>query len=298
MIMSIIETALDRTKKKKKKSGDAQPGDTVATLLSIRTAPAAHARTLAPRGGATIDFSAEALTNHGLLPVQEMRRRHLDEFRAIKRPLLDTAFADSAAGTRAGAILVTSSTADEGKSYTSLHLALSLAQEESCHVTLIDADAPRRCLTQVFAPNGRPGLLDYLKQHERRSTDVISATSVPNLWFVPAGTYSPSATELYAGPRMEAFIAQLLALSPRHLVVIDAAPMLLTSETQVLARTAGQFLFVVRAASTLQDMVTDAVSRLPAERPIGLVLNRWRPLAFSEREYYGRPQDDEAPLER
>jgi Mrp family chromosome partitioning ATPase len=76
------------------------------------------------------------------------------------------------------------------------------------------------------------------------------------------------------------------------LIVLDTSPVLVSGETQVLSRLVGQILFVVRANSTAQDAVVESVGRLNVKCPIGLVLNRWHPVAFSEREYYGLHYSD------
>ena len=183
-----------------------------------------------------------------------------------------------------------------GKTTLSVNLAISLAQAGR-DVLLIDGDAPRRQLTRLLAGGDTPGLLDILRGQVSDPLDVISSTGIENLHFMPAGTEPQSATELYGSDAMRQFLAKLSAQYPFALIVFDSAPVLVTSETPVLVRSAGQVVFVVRAEATPRDAVEAAISRLECKVPLGLVLNRWQPTGFTERQYYGRYYTEESPKE-
>lgn len=291
--MSIIETALHRSKATANAAAMPDPR-TESRRASGRPESSGPSAT-APRRIPTaplVDLSSARLVQAGLMPDDPISiRRQIDEFRAIKRPLLSSIFgaAPASPDPRHAVVLVTSAMPDEGKSYTSLHLAMSLAQEQSCEVTLIDADAPRRTLSEMLGARQNEGLLEFLSDPKRAPDGLLSPTSIPSLSFMSAGVGSGSmATEMFAGPRMESLLDSLTIGTSRQLVVIDSAPVLVTSETPMLARSAGQLLLVVRSCSTTQDVVLEAVSRMRSDRPMGLILNRWSPLFFSERQYYGK----------
>lgn len=292
--MSIIESALHRTKAAgaSQAAGSALEGDD--RKARPRSDVAGITAPVRPRNpaGPMIDLSTNTLIEAGLVPRDPISmRRQVDEFRAIKRPLLNSIFGQGAAAPESsrGSVLITSALPDEGKSYTSLHLAVSLAQEQACEVTLIDADAPRRTLSEMLNARRNQGLLEYLSDPQRQLDESLSPTSIPSLRFMSAGVGSGEmATEMFAGSRMQALLETLCSGPGKQIVVIDSAPVLVTSETPVLAKAVGQLLMVVRSVHTVKDVVLEAVARLQSDRPMGLILNRWSPIFFAERQYYGQ----------
>ena len=100
-------------------------------------------------------------------------------------------------------------------------------------------------------------------------------TDVPGLSILPAGRGSETATELLASQRMHRKVLQRLSeLDPNGLVVVDSPPLLLTSEARVLASLFGQILLVVRANSTPQQAVQQAIALIGEGPRLGLVLNQ------------------------
>jgi len=102
----------------------------------------------------------------------------------------------------------------------------------------------------------------------------ILATDVPGLSFLPAGHQDPNATELLSSSRMLEVAAQLATQDTSRLVLFDSAPLLLTTESQALTQVAGQILMVVRADSTPQHVVLEAVETLAESKSVSLVLNQ------------------------
>lgn len=80
------------------------------------------------------------------------RTRLNEELRIIKRQLLSRAFSEKGAGAPAGVIMVTSALPEEGKTFTSLNLALSIAKEPNHHVLLVDADGSRQGIDGFSPP--------------------------------------------------------------------------------------------------------------------------------------------------
>ena len=168
--------------------------------------------------GARLAIDIASLRAMNLSPAPEHHRKHLDEFRAVKRPLVKNIRSarptneDAEANERI--ILVSSALPGDGKTYVSVNLAMSLASEQDFDVLLIDGDAPRRQLTRLLAGGDTPGLLDILRGQVSDPLDVISSTGIENLHFMPAGTEPQSATELYGSDAMRQFLAKLSAQYP------------------------------------------------------------------------------------
>ena len=109
-----------------------------------------------------IDFAR--LGQQGIVTPQSPRTATADQFRVIKRPLIANAMGRGAAPIKHGnLIMVTSAVPGEGKSFTSLNLAMSIAAELDNTVMLVDADVARPSLLRTLGLEPGPGLLDVLE---------------------------------------------------------------------------------------------------------------------------------------
>ena len=197
-----------------------------------------------------------------------------EEFRLVKRQLLLTARAVKAAqGDRSRTILVCSANPNEGKTYCSLNLALSLAAERDTEVLLVDADfAKPDVMARLGLAEGR-GLLDALANPAIDIESCVIHTDVPQLSLLPAGAKSNQDTELLASARTSVLIQQLLDANPRRMVIFDSPPALAASPAATLAQHVGQVMMVVRADRTNDGDLREAVGLLGGCAEIQLVLN-------------------------
>lgn len=197
-----------------------------------------------------------------------------EEFRLVKRQLLLTARAVKAAqGDRSRTILVCSANPNEGKTYCSLNLALSLAAERDTEVLLVDADfAKPDVMARLGLAEGK-GLLDALANPAIDIESCVIHTNVPQLSLLPAGAKSNQDTELLASARTSVLIQQLLDANPRRMVIFDSPPALAASPAATLAQHVGQVMMVVRADRTNDGDLREAVGLLGGCAEIQLVLN-------------------------
>jgi exopolysaccharide/PEP-CTERM locus tyrosine autokinase len=203
----------------------------------------------------------------------------------VKRRLL----AEVQAGTANRLVLMASALPGEGKSFSSANLAMSLALEPDYTVLLVDADVIKPNLSRVFGLTERPGLVDAVADASADVESMIVTTSVEGLSILPAGRTDPNATELFASSRMQQVVDQLLAV-PNRLVVFDSLPLLLTTEARALVPLAGQILLVVRAESTPQQAVLQALDLIGDEANVKLMLNavvRTKAMKYMGYGYYG-----------
>ena len=228
--------------------------------------------------GKVISIDLSRLRQGGLLPPESHQRELDHQFRNLKRPLIKNAFGAeapaSANGASARSILVTSALPGEGKTFTALNLALSMSLERDHGVLLVDGDVAKPHISHTLGLSGEPGLLDVLSDKNRPIESVLQQTDVPGLRVLPVGRRSDSATELLASARMRHIIATLEQLDPHGLVVVDSPPILLTSEARVLASLFGQIVLIVRANSTSQQAVQEAIDIIGEGPRVGLVLNQ------------------------
>jgi exopolysaccharide/PEP-CTERM locus tyrosine autokinase len=229
----------------------------------------------------------DALRAAGLLPPKQQEQEIANQYRQIKRPLIAAAMGRGREPVQNGRlIMVASALPGEGKTFTTINLAFSMAREEQLQVVLVDADVAKPQISKMFGVNAERGLLDAVSNPALDPERLILATDVPNLYMLPAGTRSDRATELLASERMADVMNHLLARNANRIFVFDSSPLLLTTEALALAEVLGQVLVVVRAENTEHHVLRDALNRLPEGCSPFLVLNQTT-LKNSGYYYYG-----------
>jgi len=226
-------------------------------------------------------LSLHRLQLDGYIPLDGDRSRMGDSFRLIKRPILINAFERGAdAGKPRNLVMVSSSIASEGKTFVSLNMAISVAQELDRTILLVDADVAKPGLSRLLQVQDRLGLLDLLSDPECRLSDVILATDMPKLTIMPCGSRHTHSTELLASKAMKALLSELAHRYPDRLVLFDSPPILATTEASVLAREMGQIVMVVEAERTARSLLKEATQQLGGADNVALVLNKCRPLGM------------------
>lgn len=285
--MSIIERALDKQRHDAEEAGRTgqRPQPRVREAPTVPVAvPLRERRT--PSESVQVD--SEALRAAGVLPPAAFAERITEQFRRIKWPLLEAALGRGSAGAPpANTVMVTSAVAGEGKTFISFNLSLSIARERDLDVLLVDADVAKRHVTKVLGADARAGLTDAAADPQLDIEQLILATGIPGLTFLPSGQRSPIASELFASRRMAELVERLGKADPQRIVLFDCSPLLATSETQVLASLVDQIVIVVSAESTQQPVVLEAVSLLDRGKQIRCLLNQTRISHLNEYYYYG-----------
>ncbi len=299
--MSIIEQASKRLEELRKAGvdmpwvegaesagrGQAQPAALATAPQTAPATPAAPARLAPPKHYADIDL--QALEAAGYLVPNATRSRLMDEFRGIKRPLLANAQGGKSADPveRGNLILITSSLPGEGKTFTSINLAMSMAMELNHSVLLVDTDATRATAGQRLGLKRGPGLLDLLLDPALDLSDVEQATNVDKLTVLTAGTQNDRATEIFSSQAMQDFLNRLAGHQRDRIVIFDAPPLLPSVEARVLAPQMGQVVLVVHAGKTHQGSVLQALSMLEECPLVMTLLNQSRtPSTASPYGYY------------
>jgi protein-tyrosine kinase len=242
---------------------------------------------VAPTVSRRVEIDLDALSAAGIVSPNAPRSQIADQFRVIKRPLIRNAMGKGASVIANGnLIMVTSALAGEGKSFTAINLALSIATELDNTVMLVDADVARPSVLRVLGLPPSPGLLDLVLDESRDMSSVLLKTNIDKLSILPSGLQHQRATELLASDAMIRMLGTMASRYPDRIVIFDSPPLLLTTEARVLATHMGQIVMVVRAETTLQSDVQHALSHIEACPVKMLVLNQAR--AASEGAYgYG-----------
>ena len=292
--MRLIEQAvelLQRASVERQADPEAEPVQKpVSHLIERREIPAAPdaptAAVVVPcRSDRAVRIDVPALQAVGLVAPADEERQIAAEYRIIKRPLLAGMTGENRLR-RGNIVVVTSALPGEGKTFTAINLALSLSLERDRKVVLADGDVAKAHLTHLFGLDGEPGLLD-LSAAGRVFDETIVKTDQPALYVLPAGNKNAEATEILRSERTASLLASLAA-DPRRIVVIDAPPLLVTSEASVVASLAGQVVLVVKAAETPQEAVMRAIETIADDQPVSLVLTHADAVQVHGYGYYGR----------
>ena len=306
--MSVIEKAAERLEELRRAGIDIldhpersgirgrahHAGEAGALPPSLRASDAlASVGTSVPRSTAPVraDFELDLvkLPKDGFVTPDMPRSRIADEFRIVKRPLIANASGKLAVPIKNGnLIMVTSAVPGEGKTFSAVNLAMSIATELDQTVLLVDADVARPSLPRIFGlPHGK-GLLDALQSRSFDIGQALIRTNVEKLSVLASGTPHPHATELLASDAMIRLLDEMATRYPDRIVIFDSPPLLVTTESRVLATHMGQIVFVVQAESTLQNDVKRALATIEA-CPVKLVLlNQARTIAQGAYQYgYG-----------
>jgi protein-tyrosine kinase len=233
-----------------------------------------------------IELDLARMRELGMVTAAGGRTNLLEEFRIIKRPLLKRAFTERGPKDNPGnLIMVTSSLPGEGKTYSAINLAMSIAMELDHTVLLVDADVARPSVLRTLGLPAQRGLMDILLDDKLDLADVMLRTNVDTLSILPAGTSTPRATELLASSTMTAMVHELAHRYPDRVIIFDSPPLMLTSESRVLASHMGQIIVVVEAQTTTQHAVKEALQQLEGMANVNLLYNKTRDIPGIEETY-------------
>jgi len=234
-----------------------------------------------------VELDLDALSASGIVSPNVPRNQVADQYRVIKRPLIMNAMGKGAAMVAHGnLIMITSALPGEGKSFTAINLAMSIAMELDNTVMLVDADVARPSVMRMLGLPSSPGLLDIVVDESRDLSSVLLRTNVDKLTILPSGTPHPRATELLASDAMVRLLNEMATRYADRIVIFDSPPLLMTTEARVLATHMGQVVMVVHAGKTLQSQVRQALATIEA-CPLKLLLLNKTSHLFKEGFGYG-----------
>ena len=212
-----------------------------------------------------VDDPVDPQAGIDLLPHVDTRSPIAEAYRAFRTSLL------LASASSPKVIVISSTFAREGKTTTSVNLAVVLAQMGK-PVLLIDADLRRPRLQKIFRGKMNLGLVNYLAANVPID-DVIQDTGVPNLSVVLSGPTPPNPSELLASDRMKHLIHEVRARFAY--VIFDSPPVMAVTDSIVLSANADGLVLCVHGGHTPRDIVQRAAERLRQSNipVLGAILN-------------------------
>lgn len=234
-----------------------------------------------------------AVDNPYLVTVSEPRSPVTEEYRKLKSIILKL----TNSGQFHNTIMVTSAVSGEGKTITSINLAVALAQEFDHTVLLVDADLRRPGTSNYLGIRSEVGLSDCL-YGKVDVKDALVKTGIGKLVVLPAGSRVENPVELLSSGRMQSFIAEIKNRYSDRYIIIDTPPLLSFAETYSLANMVDGVVFVVKEGGATMSNVKEALGHLKKEKVYGVVYNNVGINRFDEnyryRNYYAYYKDNGA----
>ena len=169
-------------------------------------------------------------------------------------------------------IMVTSSVSGEGKSLTSLNLAITLAQELDHTVLLVDADLRKPSIQEYLGLKHSKGLSDHLTAGIPLN-DLMIKTGIGRLTLLPAGTPLKNPVELFSSLKMREFISDIKNRYHDRFIIIDTPPVLPFAESRSLSKIVDGVVFVIREGQSTPDNISEAMKSLDETKMVGAVYN-------------------------
>lgn len=170
-------------------------------------------------------------------------------------------------------VAVVSPVTGDGKSLSAANLAISIARDFAHSAALLDFDLHRPSLGGLFQLEVDRGVDDFLVGEDLPLSRIGQSTAFDGLTVYPVRRPRARASELVAGDRAAALIADITQTDPSRIVVIDLPPLLATPDAQLTATRCGGVLLVVRDGHTPTDSIERALELLREHTVVGAMLN-------------------------
>ena len=265
-IMSVAKSTV-RSSASTAHTADVPGGSALPGGLASRDAGATLDAAGSARVGGFISYDiSPARVEPHLIAVSQPRSAYCEQFRSLRTRILQ---AGERLQTRA--IVVTSAGVAEGKTLTALNLAWLLAQTEGVRALIIDSDLRQPCATDylgIDAPVGLSEVLGGLLSLD----DAIVRLDPAGLYLMPGGKPRDDVAELLSGPGYARLLTDVRRMF--DYIIIDAPPLGIFTDANVLMNRADGALLVVRAGKTKYSVLDKLLEQIPKDRLMGVVLNR------------------------
>jgi capsular exopolysaccharide synthesis family protein len=238
-------------------------------------------------GYVSYDISPTRVEPH-LVAVTQPRSAYCEQFRSLRTKLLQ-------AGERKQmrAFVVTSGGVGEGKTLTALNLAWLLAQTEGVRALVIDSDLRQPCATDYLGIDVSVGLSEVLGGEVRHEEAIVRLDPV-GLYLLPGGKARDDVAELLSGPSYARLLTDVRKMF--DYIIIDAPPLGIFTDANVLMNRADAALLVVRSGKTRYTLIDRLIEQIPREKLLGVILNRVddqfdESAYYYQRRYYNRDRE-------
>lgn len=176
-------------------------------------------------------------------------------------------------------LMVTSANPGEGKTFTSINLGVSIAQELKRTVLIVDADMKNPenkhndFSSDFFSINVEKGMADVLTGRARIE-DVLINPGIEKLTILPAGCYLHNSAELLGSPQMELLVNEVKSRYKDRIVIFDTPAVLVCADPVQLSIFVNNVLFVVEEEKTSAEDIRQSMKLFSDINLIGMILNK------------------------
>lgn len=221
-----------------------------------------------------------------LVAITHPHSTYCEEYRSLRTQILHKSQRQTLQS-----IVVASINPSEGKSVTALNLSWLLAQTDGVKALLIDSDLRMPSLTDYLGIETDKGLSDILSGRATLKESIIKLEPA-GLHLLPGGEARSDVAELISGPKFKEILREAKELF--DFVIIDAPPLGIFTDANVLINHADGAMLVIRAGRTSYSAVDRILESLPRNRMLGVVLNQSEDVMDESHYnygYYGRKKD-------
>lgn len=257
-------------------------GSALSGVMASRAAGAtldAAGTTRARAEFVSLDISAARVEPH-LIAVTQPRSAYCEQFRSLRTRILH-----ASERKKMQAFVITSAGVAEGKTLTALNLAWLLAQTDGIRALIIDSDLRQPCAAEYLGIDAPVGLSEVLSG-DATLEEAIIRLEPAGLHILPGGEARDDVAEILSGPRFGHVLAELRRMF--DYIIIDAPPLGIFTDANVLINRADGALLVVRSGKTRYAALERLIEQLPRERMLGVVLNRTDEELDESSYYYQR----------
>ncbi|PYS16455.1 MAG: hypothetical protein DMG15_02240 [Acidobacteria bacterium] len=190
-------------------------------------------------------------------------------------------------------ILISSSGAGEGKTFSACCIAGMLAQEPGKQVLLIDADLRRSTATTVLGTPSREGKnLGAILRGRSKVEESLERCEDLNLYFLSSGPMSSNPGELLSSAHIELVLRE--CAESFDWVIVDTPPILGAADVNLMAPFCDAILLVVQSGKTPLKVIKDSIKRVGREQICGVILNRVKVARYGSYydAYYRQPLNE------
>jgi non-specific protein-tyrosine kinase len=180
-------------------------------------------------------------------------------------------------------VMITSTVPGEGKTLTSINLALTFSKAYNQTVILVDCDLRNQNIHRVLGFKSDSGLVEYLVDDQPLQESIVWP-GIDKLTLMSGGRTIQDSTELLGSPRMQTLVKEMKSRYDDRYVLFDVPPLLVGADALALAPYIDCILMVVEEGRTSSKDVQRAVEMLPQDKFLGFVMNRQTSVPA---EYYG-----------
>ncbi|MFQ3262079.1 hypothetical protein [Reinekea sp.] len=220
--------------------------------------------------------SVKDIKNPNPILVSEMRRKKLvysgmknravlNAFRELRIKLIGNGESGNIA------VMISSVDADDSSIVTALNLAISFSLDVKSSALLVDCNPYGTNLAELVSSELDEGITDYMQSGNMRIEDIIYPSGIDRVNVIPAGNNPASAVEQFSSQEMQNLLYELRNRYPERFIVINAPPVLVSSEARVLTKYVDHTILTVPYGKSNLDSIEDSVEALGAENVSGVV---------------------------